>query len=376
MPWPILLLARELDQGGSERQLTLLAKTLDRNRFAPFVGCFRPDGMRRRELEQAGVPVVTFPVRSFASWSAASGAAQFARFVQRRKIRLIHAFDYPLTVFAVPLARWLTSAVAVSSQRSHRELIPPRFRRLVSLTDHVADAIVVNCDFVRRHLESDAHVPPGRIRICQNGIDLAEFGSREMQKPPGLEGAAIVIGTVCALRPEKGLSTLIEAFARLRRECDARLAIIGSGPMLGLLQVQAQSAGIAGGCLFIPATENVALWLQAMDIFVLPSLSEAFSNSLMEAMACGRCAVASRVGGNPELIQDGETGLLFPPGDPTALAQTLERLIGDKELRLRLADAAKRRIQDAFSATASASRMGEIYSELIERRARVSPGAR
>ena len=101
-----------------------------------------------------------------------------------------------------------------------------------------------------------------------------------------------------------------------------KLVMVGSGPMLAELQ-----AGGDADCHFEPAVRNVAPWLRAMDIFVLPSLSEALSNSLMEAMGCGCCPVASDTGGNPELVEDGETGLLFPVGDAEALAERLARLV-------------------------------------------------
>ena len=172
MPWPVLLMARELDLGGSERQMALLARALDRKTFSPIVGCFRPAGLRGRELQNAGVPIQHFPIYSFFSTAAPSGAWDLARFIRTRGIRLVHTFDYPLTAFAIPVTRLLTNAIPVSSQRSHRDLIPPRYRRLVRLTDRLASTVVVNCDSVRQHLERDEQVPPARIRLCYNGIDL------------------------------------------------------------------------------------------------------------------------------------------------------------------------------------------------------------
>src|SRR5271155_2457451 len=119
MPWPVLLMARALEGGGSGRQVRGIARALDRSRFQPHVGCFRLEGPGQRELEAAGVPVVHFPVDSFRSTAAVSGAFNLARYVLRHKIRLIHSFDYPSTVFAVPAGRFLTAAAIVSSQRSH-----------------------------------------------------------------------------------------------------------------------------------------------------------------------------------------------------------------------------------------------------------------
>src|SRR5579871_2061356 len=370
MPWPVLLMARELDQGGSERQLSLVARSLDRSRFEPWAGCLRPTGLRVLELERDGVPIQTFPVHSFRSPSAVIGAVALARFIRHRGIRLVHTFDYPLNVFALPVTRGLSRAVALASQRSHRELIPAVYRRAVAVTDRLAHGIVVNCNYVRRHLEENEHVPASRIHVCPNGIDLVEFHARREGRPAGLLASDLVIGTVCALRPEKGLPTLIEAFARLRGRVAAKLLIVGSGPMLGPLKTQARAARVAGDCVFVPAADNVADWLRAIDIFVLPSRSEAFSNSLMEAMACGCAVVASRVGGNPELVRDGDTGLSFPVDDAVALAAVIDRLARDPALRCGLARSGTRYINDHFSARAAAARMGEIYAGFIERRRR------
>ena len=107
----------------------------------------------------AGVPIAHFPVDSFLSNGALSEAWNLRSYIRRHGIRLVHAFDYPLTLFAVPVARCATRAVVASSQRSHRELIPSRYRPLMRITDRMAHAVVVNCEFVRRHLEIDEGVP-------------------------------------------------------------------------------------------------------------------------------------------------------------------------------------------------------------------------
>jgi glycosyltransferase involved in cell wall biosynthesis len=367
MPWPVLLLSRALDAGASERQLREIAKALDRSRFEPHVGCLRPESTRVRELEAAGIPIVHLPVSSFKSWSAVSGAIQLARYVRRNDIRLVHTFDYPMTVFAIPVCRFFTAAAAVSSQRSHRELIPRGYRRLVRMTDGIADAIVVNCDFLRSHLEHDEGVRPERIQLCYNGIDLDVFTRRDLSRPRELPADAFVIGVVAALRPEKDLSTLLRAFALVRHlKAGMKLAVIGGGPMLESLQAEARSLGIDADCIFARATSQVAEWLNAIDIFVLPSKSEALSNALMEAMACGCAVIASNVGGNPELVRNGETGLLFQSGDAAGLSAALQQLMEDEPLRAQVASAGMRLIHEHFSIRAAAQHMGEIYTRIIE----------
>jgi len=360
---PVLLMVRELDLGGSERQLAEMAKALDRSQFDVRVGCFRAAGLRGEELRRAGVPIVEFPVPSLAS---VKGALQIAAYVRKEGIRLVHTFDTPANLYGVPAARMAGAARVVSSQRVHRGLLPPLYRHGLRVTDRLVDAIVVNCEFVRRHMLEEEKAPAGSIELCYNGVDTGVFGCVRRPRPEALRDASLVIGSVCALRPEKGLATLLDAFAAVReQEPGVKLVIVGSGPCLGALQDRARMLGILADCRFEPATRCVAGWLQAIDIFVLPSLSEALSNSLMEAMSCGCCTAASSVGGNPELVAHGETGMLFPARDTAGLARTLRLLIRDSALRDRLGSQAARGIRSRFSLEAAARRMGEIYAGVL-----------
>ena len=373
-PIPVLLLARELGQGGSERQLAEIAKALDRSRFAVHVGCFRPEGFRSAELSSQGIPIVHFPVHSLRSFPAVRGAWQLGRYIRRHGIRLVHTFDTPMNCFAVPAARVFRAPVVISSQRASRRLSSRPEQFVLRVTDHLVDAVVVNCEAMRRHMMEDEGVRAERLRICYNGLDTGLFRPLPKQRPPTLESASLVIGVVCALRPEKGLPTLMEAFAKVVSSGSSdlysglRLAIVGSGPMLETLQAMSVELGIQDQCHFEPSTADVAEWLRAIDIFVLPSLSEALSNSLMEAMACGCAVVASAVGGNPELVSDGTTGLLFQAGNATELCDRLERLIVDEDLRHRVGAKASYSMRECFSLGASAHRMQEIYEELLGRR--------
>ena len=357
MAWPLLLLARGSDLGGSESQMTAIAKTLDRSRFEPHVGYFRLPGIRAAELAATGVPVVHFPVDSLASFRALEEASRLASYIRRHGIRLVHTFDYPTTLFAVPIARWTTGAAVLSSQRSHRSLMPRKFLRLIRMTDRVADAVVVNCEYMRRHLEHDESLASGHIRVCYDGVDLEKF------QPLATPRDSLTIGAVCPLRPEKDLGTLIEAFARIQRP--RRLLIVGSGSMLDELRALAETRGLGGDCTFVPGTGQVAPWLRAIDIFVLSSRSEALPNSLLEAMACGCCPVATRVGGIPELVRHGENGMLFEPGSVDQLCRVLEPLVELRVLREQLAARALCTAQ-RFSSGASTRCMEDIYTGLIE----------
>lgn len=367
-PIPILLTAQQLTAGGSERQLTEIALALDRTRFHPHVACLRPGGARAEELRARGVEVVEFPVDSFRSLAALAQARRLARYLRENDIRLVHSFDTPSALFAAPTARLAGVRAVLASQRSHRDLLSPFYRRLMRVVDRIAHRVVVNCEAVRRHLIEDEGVPDARIRLCCNGLDANKFNAEGRRRPPGLPVDGLVVGVVCVLRPEKGLPTLLEAFARARIAApELFLVVVGGGPLGEALKEQARSLDIEGAVRFEPVTPQPQLWLRGIDIFVLPSLSEAFSNALMEAMACGCAAVATRVGGNPELVRDGETGLLVEPGDAEALAATLVRLARAPELRARLAGRGAAFVGENFTIAAAARRMASIYEEMLAR---------
>jgi len=366
-PVPILLIAQELNLGGSERQMAEIAKALDRERFDPRVGCFRPAGLRADDLRAAGVPIVHFPVPSMIG---IRGALRIGSYIREHGIRLVHTFDTPANIYGVPAARFGSSATVLSSQRVDRALWPSAQRHALRITDRMVDGIVVNCEFLRRRLQEEEKVPARLIHLCYNGIDTSVFSPNPRVRLPAfsdaLRAAPLVIGVVCALRPEKGLDTLLDAFAAMRGIAPGmKLAIVGSGPASAGLREKASALKIMPDCIFEPATARVSDWLHGIDIFVLPSLSEALSNSLMEAMACGCCVVATRVGGNPELITDGENGLLFAPGDAAGLAEFLRVLVRDPARRSEYAWRAAALIRSRFSLGAAARRMGEIYSTLL-----------
>jgi glycosyltransferase involved in cell wall biosynthesis len=362
---PVLLMARELGTGGSERQVTETARALDRSLFRPHVACFRPDGMRRRELEDAGVAVLGLPVRSLYKSSAVAGAFQLRRYLREHQIRLVHTFDTPTNLFGVPVARWAGTPVVLSSQRARRELSPPLSRRLLRVTDRMVDGVVVNCQALVRHMVEDEGVQPGRLHLCHNGIDTSVFHPGQTVRKTAVADAELVVGVVCGLRPEKRLDLLLDAFARIAAP-RRKLVLVGSGTEALALAEQVERLGLGPYCHFEPTTSAVAEWLHSMDVFVLPSRTEGLSNSLMEAMACGCAVIASDAGGNPELVSDGSTGLLFPSGDAEALAVGLARLAENAALRSELGARAAALIRERFSLADAARRMAEIYLKKLE----------
>jgi glycosyltransferase involved in cell wall biosynthesis len=335
-PVPVLLLVREPHYGGCERDMARLAIHMDRTRFTPHVGCFRPEGLQRPAIEAAGVPIVHFDVPSFKSWAAVRAVGALDEYVRKHRIAVVHPFDVPTAIWAVPAARWAGVPLIVSSQLSYRSLdfYPPAHLRALRLGDRWAHHWMVNSRAVFEHLVKDEGLPAERISIHYNGVDSTLF-----YPGPSRTDGPVTIGTVAVLRPEKKIETLLMAFARMREP--ARLVIVGDGPERARLQALAAELGLgAERCQFEAATNDAGKWFRSFDLFCLPSANESFPNSLLEAMACGCVVAGSAVGGVPELIEDGENGVLFQPGDIEALANHLDRFSKNREERVRMSAAA------------------------------------
>ncbi|HMK30976.1 MAG TPA: glycosyltransferase family 4 protein [Terriglobales bacterium] len=366
---PVLLMARQLDFGGIERDVSKFARHLGKYGVSPHVACFNPGGIRWREIVAAGIPVLPLPVTSFKSRSAFIGARTLKRYLAEHHIQVVHAFDDPTSVFGNVVARLARVPVTLSSQLGSRDLSRLRTRMLMTIADRIATAHFVNCQAMAEELAGSWNVSRNRIHVCYNGFEPEEFHANNRVRPPHLADASVVIGTVALLRPEKNLPMLIEAFARVREaDPQARLLIVGSGPLKGELERRIQDLNLASACILQEASSTPAEWMRAMDIFVLPSRMEAFSNALLEAMACGCCPVGSRVGGTPELIRHGERGILFEPGNGEQLAEALRTLLLDPGLRRRMAQAAARFAHESLTIDIAASRLASIYRDLLRQR--------
>lgn len=349
-----------LTQGGSERQASIAALALHRRGWDCHVAVERAGGFRAEELERAGVPVHVFPVRSFRRdiWRQ---AWRLRCFLREHRFHTVHSFDTPGNMLAVPAAWAAGTPLVISSQRAHRSLAGPVWRRLLRLCDRLSHGVVVNCRYLIDHLVQDEATPPRKIHLCYNGLDTTLFQLDGPVAPLPFPAGSVVIGSVCALRPEKDLSVLVEAFARIVTTFpQARLLLVGSGPEREHLQALAARHQIAQLVHFEPSVADTAPWLRALHIFVLPSRSEAFSNSLMEAMACGATVVATAVGGNPELAAPGR-GLLFPSGDAPALAGVLASLLDDPAQRKQLRRAASDWVRSELNLETMARTLEHIY---------------
>jgi glycosyltransferase involved in cell wall biosynthesis len=220
---------------------------------------------------------------------------------------------------------------------------------------------------VRDFCVSHIGLPPEKLGVIYNGVQVPETSAspREARAKLGLPLDGQVIGTVSRLYLVKGIDFLIRALAQMD---DAALAIVGDGPERAALETLADTLGVAGRIHWTGHRRDVPTLLPAFDLYVQPSLHEGMSNTILEAMAAGLPVVATAVGGTPEVVDDGVTGLLVPPRDPDALAGVIVRLLRDLDLRRKMGRAGQERVRRHFSLEQMVRQTQALYERLLKTR--------
>ena len=365
--WPVLLLVDSLGDGGCERDATKIAVGLDRSRFEPHVAVFHPGGPRTPQLEAAGVPILSLPLRSFVNSSMVLAARKMGAYIRRHGIQVVHAFDVPSDIFAAPVARWYGVPAVITSQLSYRSMYAASRRAALRVTDWLSHRVVTNSQAVGESLRRSAAFPARKLYLCYNGVDPSNFYPGPGIRVPEFEGAAAIVGSVCVMRPEKRIDWLLEAFAEVSRtQPGLRLLLVGSGEETPRLLDLRNRLGLGDICHFEPGQPNAADWMRGIDIFVNASSIESFPNAVLEAMACGCCVIGSKVGGIPELITHGEDGLLFESTSLPDLTAAIRVAAADADLRARLRQQAVLTAHRRFSMKITLERTEALYESLLD----------
>jgi len=377
-PIRILTFVSNFRIGGTERQFVLAAKHLDRRRFALHIGCFHRFGDFLDELAGSGLPVSEYTIHSLYGLESMRQRLRLARYIRRHRIEVVHTYGFYPNLFAVPAARAAGARVVIASVRDSGDLWTRLQRLAQRAVLRLADHVVVNAHAVADVLAGEGY-DPSRLSVIHNGIPARRMPEphRAIRAELGVPEDVPLVTVIARLTQTrgfefKGIDHFLEAAGKVaaRRE-DARFLIVGDGDARADFESHAASAGLADRVIFTGFRLDVAAILAASTVAVLPSLSEGLSNSLLEAMAAGRPVVATRVGGNPEAVGegDGAGGLLVPPGDAGALADAISALLSDRALRERLGEAARQRVLRLFSVPRMLRETEALYAGLVETRA-------
>ena len=367
------------DVGGLENGVVNLVNRLPADRFDHAIVALTQVGDFRRRVTRERV---TFHALDKPPGHGVAIYRDLYRLFRKLKPTVVHTRNIaaseaqlPAMLAGVPVRvhgehGWEVQDVAGGKRTHHlqRRLMRPLIHRHVALSGEI-----------RRYLERRVGVPSDAIAQICNGVDLSRFAPRRSAQRTGPVGERFpeanlfVVGTVGRLSPVKHQRLLVDAFVRLAAlpDVDAsrlRLVIAGDGPDRAALDAQVAASGLADRIWMTGSRDDVPALMADFDVFVLPSLAEGISNTILEAMGCGLPVVATRVGGNGELVDDGRTGLLVASDDAAAMADALRRYATNVGRVSADGAAARVRATSQFSIDAMVARYADLYDTLIDAR--------
>ncbi len=371
-----------LDIGGMENGLVNLINHMPKDRIGHAVICLRDATDFRDRINRDDVPVIALGKRLGHDPAI---YAQVWRTVRALRPDVVHTRNLPAAEMVVPAALGgVPCRIHGEHGRNRLETRGEnvkynRLRRLLSPWVH--QYVAVSRD-LEDWLQHRVGIPGRKVVQIYNGVDSHRFhppgNGRDPLPVNGFATAdSIVIGTFGRMDPVKDQTTLARAFSELvsrmpEARARLRLALVGDGALRPQVDQTLEDMGVADQVWLPGFRDDVSDLMRGIDVFVLPSVNEGISNTILEAMACGRPVVATAVGGNPELIADGETGILVPPSDPTAMAEALARYVNEPELIARHGAAGRQRVEREFSLEAMVARYLDIYERLVATRGRVA----
>ncbi|KPJ69457.1 hypothetical protein AMJ44_03830 [candidate division WOR-1 bacterium DG_54_3] len=351
--------------GGGQISLLEFLIHMDRAKYEPLV-IVGEKGRLKHEIEKLGIECQVIPMPSFRKLNPFLFLAGFCRifnYARKRKVRLIHCNTSRAVLYAGPVAKILGISLIWHVRIPYSDNLLDRF--LVPFCSRIiAVSQVVKSRFDR--------FKKAKVEVVYNGVDTKTFlpGSvkEEVRNKLHIRGEDIVIGTIGRLSPEKGFEYLLLAIRDvLNVYPSVKVLIAGNGNEKYRLYLQEKinELKLSSNIILTGFYEDVPQILNCMNIYSLPSLSEGFNRSLLEAMACGLPVIATSVGGNKEVVQDGANGLLVPSGNPMRLASAITELLKDREKARRMGLAGRELVEEKFSIEKNVIRTQTIYEEMI-----------
>lgn len=369
-PVRVVYLTHTLGVGGAEELILNMVARLPRDRFEPIVCCFEnPPGPIGPEIAALGVRIV--PLGVAPGWRHPLGWWTIVKALRDLQPQIVHTFMLPASLYGrsaavaagVPIIIGTEVNIYDRKQRHHivvERLLSARSACIVASAEAVKSAYV-------RQLGIDA----ASVRVVYNAVNWdrlrATATPHDVRQSLGIPDDRLVVGVVATLQDKKGHRVLLDAVARTAGLEHVWLMLIGDGPERRPLEAYTAALGLSDRVTFCGTRRDLGNLLPAMDVFALPSLWEGLPLALILAMGASRPVVATRIAGIPEVVTDGETGLLVEPGNAAELGAALASVCRDSVLRSRLGSRACAAVRDRFGADAYSAAVIGIYEEFLGR---------
>jgi len=357
---------------GTERQVVETAKRLDKDRFDVHVVCLE-DSPQLRGLA-APVQTAVFPTRSVNSLQGIQQVLEFRKYANQHRLQILHGYMNKTSLFAV-LSALGTDRIAITSRLNTGYWYTPSLRRMFRAMNLRADGIMANSLEAKRIAVETERLDPDRVKVVYQGVDMTKF-SRGLGDPAaagklGVPQDARVVGIVANLRPVKDHALFLRAAKLVADQVpDVAFLLAGRGELYDDLRKLASELGIGDRVFFTLGEGHMMDWLSRMSIGCLTSISEGFSNAIMEYMAAGMPVVAIDVGGNRDAVVDGETGYLVLERSPEMFAEPIVKLLRDESLRANMGGKGFERCSQLFEVQKTIGQLEDYYLSLLTAKSR------
>lgn len=363
----ILHIMQSLEPGGLENGVINLVNSMDCNKFQVHIYCVKELGAFISRINNPQTKVIAGKF-SGNLWAV---CRDIRKVCLKLNIDVVHTHGWGTFLVGVIGAKLARVKKVINGE--HGVLYDETFKRRIiqRILFNWVDLNLTVCNDLKNEIVKRFNVSPSCFFSIINGVDTKQFFKDELiglkkREELNIDSDEFVVGTVGRLDPVKNYQTLISAFAKLKKDTNnIRLLIVGEGKDRKNLEQVSEKLKIRNRVIMLGMRDDISELLNAMDIFVLPSKSEGLSNTILEAMACGIPVFASDVGGNPEIVNHGYTGILFPFGDDVTLCNNLLNFYQNKALKKSFADNAVSVVHQELSLEKMIKNYENMYLNLL-----------
>jgi glycosyltransferase involved in cell wall biosynthesis len=367
----VLVVIKPVQWSGADKVLLDVATRLNNDKYQVIFAIIGLHPTEEAVIPET-FPQIRFEMPNLHGWRQLIFSSQLCWLIHKYNIKIIHMNSYHPGNYCRLAAFFMRVPIIIDHWHGFNRFNLKR-RMLCRLFNHFTDLSFAVSELVGNYVQRQCWTDPARIKVLYNGVDPALYQGKsvaaKVRQELGLPPDRPVVGLVARLdHRAKGHLELLEALSILKDRHTIHALMVGGGRRQEEMQQLAVSLGLGEVVHFLGNRRDVPDLLAAMDIFVLPSHSEGVSLAVLEAMAAGLPVIVSEVGGLPEIVQQGETGLLIPPKDPEALAQSLARVLEDPGLAQSLGQKAREHVQEKYSLERLAQEVNAAYDELVQRK--------
>jgi glycosyltransferase involved in cell wall biosynthesis len=362
-------------EAGTGRQLYILASSLNPENFRCIGVQLSPDNSLPVIIgNMGGIELLHFPTRKFYNFSGIRQLTRLSLLAKSKKVDIIHTFFEKSEVMGWFTARLSGIPVWITSRRDLGFKRKRIYDKIFRLTSKDCKKCIANCNAVKERMIQQENLPPEKIEVIYNGLDLSEYQqilkTKPLREELGVVNSAPLVGLIANFNFEiKGHIYFLGAVKKiLEKVPDAKFVLVGDGPLRPRYEEVARELNIKKDVYFLGKRADVPTIISNLDVSVLSSTNEGFSNVIMESMAAGKPVVATKVGGSKEMVSDGITGYLVPPADSQAMAGAIISLLQNPDKAIAMGSAGREVVKEKFTVETMVKKYEELYFSLLKNR--------